>query len=507
MITMILTSYKVLDVNALEGDSAAFFQATENLASKGVATSQTFGATVAYLFQSGYLKMTADELAKSSLNVPSPMTDNILHGHAYYVLYPISLFAKVVPAKILLMALFAITFAGVLLIAYVALRQRNVSILGACLFCLLVASHPAWWQPVLWGQFYPDRLFVLFGLIFMYLASRDKVPMAALAFMGVLCAVTNERGALMAGIFLLAFVVLYWKQLAAKRVPMLILGLCLVGYAVILVKFVLVDVYYSHYLPISIKNLFSEFRYPPFAQKTELFLLVNSPLLLLSLFAPRMAAIAAVMMLPNLIGSIGGGEKIGWSTHYSSYYFPALIWAALLGYGGLFRRAALQRRRVPFYIGIVGLILFISMINWAAYDPISIQPANIRESLFEQLPGAMSTYFGEKGVEGRAEADEIDAAVPRNVIVSTTESGMPFLYRSRTLQFFPADIDSADYAVLWSAKQVKTRVYNGAQTRLGPAEEKKINDVVIRRMRRDGYDFKHAAYFPALGLAVVKRLR
>lgn len=45
-----------------------------------------------------------------------------------------------------------------------------------------------------------------------------------------------------------------------------------------------------------------------------------------------MAILALGALVPNLLGSIGGAEKLGWTTHYHSPYFPFLVLAVLLGY-------------------------------------------------------------------------------------------------------------------------------------------------------------------------------
>ncbi len=118
-----------------------------------------------------------------------------------------------------------------------------------------------------------------------------------------------------------------------------------------------------------------------------------------------------------------------------------------------------------------------------------------------------STYFNSAGLQQRATAYEIAQAIPEHTIVTTVESGMPFLYHNRTIRFFPVDLEHADYAVLNFTRMPDGSVsYSGAITFLGPREQALLNDVVTARMRRDGYDLGHPVIFPSFGLAVVKRL-
>jgi hypothetical protein len=81
------------------------------------------------------------------------------------------------------------------------------------------------------------------------------------------------------------------------------------------------------------------------------------------------------------------------------------------------------------------------------------------------------------------------------------------LYQDHLIEFYPADIDNADYAVLDSQLINGKLSYYGAISYLGSVEQAKLNDLALARMKSDGYDLDHPQLFPALGLAVVKRGR
>ena len=84
---------------------------------------------------------------------------------------------------------------------------------------------------------------------------------------------------------------------------------------------------------------------------------------------------------------------------------------------------------------------------------------------------------------------------------------MPLLYRNRTVEFLPVDIDRADYAVLEiTSAPGQPMTYGGVISYLGPDESVKVNRVIAERLRKDGYDFAHAKLVTGLGLAIVKRI-
>jgi hypothetical protein len=306
-------------------------------------------------------------------------------------------------------------------------------------------------------------------------------------------------------------VILYWKQTARLRTFKLLLGLGLLAYSVVLLKLVLVNAFYSSFL-LSPENLIASFQSGTYAQMSELFLLINAPFLLLALFEYRAAAIAALLMLPNLLGTLGGAEKGGWSTHYHAFYFPALVWAAMLGYATLWRKASAPsaERRAAMaaaYALIVALLVFMNLIVPVDYTHVSVSPANIPNTALGKLFKDVPQFVGPSGRGYGPAVDLVQQTVPEHSLVSTVEAGMPMLYRDRTLQFFPLDVDRADYVVMtaWQPPGSTSVAFNGALNYLGPEEQKKLNTAVVARMKNDCYDFAHAVLVPVFALGIVKR--
>jgi hypothetical protein len=519
----ILTTYKLVRIDQLYGDSAMYLQATENIVRHGLPESQVQSRIVHYLDESGFLSEPVDQIAANPQalfgGVIPTSQRNLLLGHAYFILYPIAQITRLVPVRTVLLTCYVLAYIGMLLAVYVACRRRHVSILGTALFCLLVASHPAWWQGLLSGQFYPDRLFVCFGLIFMLavarldVTARDHTYLLWLLVLGIACASINERGALVAGIFLFAYTILFWRATDPHRWYRLGLGTALALYGYGVVKLVLAHTnaeYAGDFLPTSFGDLVYRFEQPGYMAKIGLFAVVNAPLLCLAARQWRTALIAVLLMIPNIIGNIGGAEKTGWSTHYPSFFFPSLVFAGLIGYASLLDGGR-RRVLVPAYYVLIGaLSIFVWMVNPDSVEPISIQPANIARSFLPSYADNLNLYvFSGANRDLLQQAERtLESSVPPNTTVSSIELGMAHLYRDRILDFFPSGIDHADYAVLGAAMVDGKLQYNGAISYRGASEQRKLNDLVTARMRLDGYDLQHPILAPALaGIAVVRRIR
>ena len=141
---LVLASLMVFKLDNLRGDSAVFFQMTENIANHGVPDSQVFGSVTAFVFGGHLTRTPAADYASQSLNPAPVLTDRPLGGHAYYIMFLLAPLARLIPVGTLLLSLFAAAFVGVIAAAYFFLRDRGIPVVGAALFCLLIVSHPAW---------------------------------------------------------------------------------------------------------------------------------------------------------------------------------------------------------------------------------------------------------------------------------------------------------------------------------------------------------------------------
>lgn len=505
-VSALLVNVKLAWFTEFSGDTAIFFQLTENIAHRGAPVSGVFANTQSFL-DSKLLIAKASDIAHDPLAPPAEGERNMLKFHAYAILYPIAALAKFIPVPTLLLSLYVLSYTGVVLLAFFFLRSSAVPIALALLFCLLMISHPAWSLSLLDGQFYPDRLFIVAGFAFMWVVSRRNSSPAQIITFALLCALINERAALVAGGFLLLHTFLYWRETEKERNVKLGVALALLAIALILTKFVLVNGYYSSFMPTSLNEVLANFGDPTFRQDALLFAAVNAPFVILALFEWRAAVIAIALMLPNLIGHMGGGaEKVGWGTHYASYYLPALYWAAATGCIAALQKMSAMKRTWLAYGLVAVLAVGLNLMNPASSSGVQLSAAKIQQNFLIEFPQDASTYFGPKGSALLAISNSIQQSVPKNVVVSVPEAWMPLLYQDRVLHYFPVGIDRADYAVVdIVGTQHGQPIFGGAVSYLGAHELSNINATVIERMKRDGYDFKDAKIFPSLSVAVVQR--
>lgn len=501
LLTVDLTNLKIAHVDQQFGDMAQYAEVVENIASRGVPEDQIMPNILAF-FEQNLPSMTAEKLATAPLQPPAVYEMNLLRYHSYLILYPIAIFAWFFPVSAVLLALYVLCYTATVLLVYLALRRANIPVPAACAFCLLVICHPAWSEG-LRGQFYPDRIFMFAGLLFMLLTSSARNNRALMIAAGLLCLSIDERTAITSGLFLLAYTVLYWGKPHIDRLFKLGLASGLIAYGLIVVKFFLPsNIYNAGFLPTSIGSLMQKFQIPGFAHDALLFLIVNCSLWVLSWFEWRAALIALLLMIPNIIGNIGGAEKLGWTTHYHDEYLPALIWAALMGFIRAYHAFRARGQRVALFSIVAALICFLAFMSpyTGAFARTNIYNLFVfwypRESIAWATPALR---------QASEWATDFPRVIPENSVVTTVERGMPFLYHHRTLRMFPMDIDHADYALLVRDPATGPDAYNGVFNFLGPEETVKSNAVIVDRMRKDGYDFAHPVYVAPNGFTVLRR--
>jgi len=480
-LAVVLATIKWARIDEMRGDTAIFLQSMQSIREHGAPASEVLANTQAFI-RGGYFADDARQLATSALTPPK-LPESLFKVHAYWILYPLALGTLIIPGLILIEAASAIGYIGVLGLAYVATRRRGVTIAGALLLCALIVASPAWAWGALFGQFFPDRFFVLCGLAFMLAIGREKRERSWQLALALLCVLINERAALVAGVFALAYAALY--RHASDRLFKAAIGALLVVYAAIVVH--AESNVYAGFFPSTLHGLRIEFFNPAFLHATLTYLAVCLPFLILAAFEWRSAAIAALLMLPNVFGSIGGAEKTGWDTHYHSYYFPALVWAAIQGYAVLFRTARVPR------LGIYGGTALLAIFLCARYPSLTFFTNFPQQALAVAANPYLQHRFG----------DELAAHIPYGADVTMVEAGMPYLYAGRTLHLFPLGVDHAQYAVL---DDLGNGEYGGVPNRY-PKQARDADRLIAARMQRDGYDFAAAVRVPGLGLVIVKRER
>jgi hypothetical protein len=467
------------------GDSAFLAETVTNIYTKGTSNSIAAQSALRVVY-GGYLTADADTVEQLGTgNIDE--NKSVLKAHAYWFLYLASYLHAFMDVPLLLSALVSISFMVALGVCYYLIRALHGSPLLAGIFCVLVASHPFWREPLLHGQDYVDRYYIGLGSLlllslFKISVSRGWGSWGAVVGCLILTCSLSERIALISGAIVGARGAWFlWRREFRTALILMVMGTLGVVYGVVQIRYVLESHSYSTFLSLN------SFLHPIFVTdanaraKTILFLLINAPLLLLALRAPFWGGIAIVTMIPNIFGNIGGAEKVGWSTHYHSTYIPALMFAAAYG---------ISRVGRPIRILGFGLMLICFVfVDPYQTTPITLSSASMRTRLVALLPWEAWTNYRSGYYDALARTQmKFEEAVPKGVVVSTPEFGMGRLIFGRTVYFFPMGLDKADVVLLTSCAN-KPPLYCGYASFLAdPVEKGKLNELMLRKMQALGFD-------------------
>jgi len=503
----LLSYFKLNTLIDKQGDTGMLYQLTSNIASTGKPILNISESVRYFIFDSGLLTKTPEEINKVSLLSPKQENLDYFSWHEHYILYLLAPFVWLIPVEILLQSLNVISFLLIILIAYLMLRKNGVSIIPAFLFCLIVVAHPAW-SLAIQGQIYVDRFFMPIALYTMYLLYKGNYNKYIVLIISAIALIIHERAGLILGMVVIAYTILFWRKTLGLRLFQLSIGIVMILSSVIYMKIFMTNPYYSSFLPNSIQGLISLLSSDVFVGKMVLFSIFNILLMgILSIFNWRTFLIAFIVMIPNMIGNIGGAEKIGWLTHYHSYYFPILVWAAAIGCIELNKKLSKSiKKMIAFNLILAVIFTSILLLDPYKVDVITFSPQSISISIFQRagadIPKFISGYSNTINKCKR----EIQEFIPYNSKVSGPECILPILYKNRTLNLYPVGIDNSDYAVLSMQYKTKTEIeYGGAVSYLGIDNQNKINQILIERLKKNNYDFKDIKHIPEMGLAIVRR--
>ena len=250
----------------------------------------------------------------------------------------------------------------------------------------------------------------------------------------------------------------------------------------------------------------------PFVAHLWKFLLINVGMFgVISLFEWRLALIAFGTMLPNILGTIGGAEKTGWSTHYHAVYFPFLVAAVLIGFASLYARAKSRPAQwgllaVPLGHGRDAAICG-SIRGTVAFRFVQSERVRVAAHVRRSGPGSRGVVSDQYPAFNR----EVAASVPPGAEVTTFEAMVPALYGDRWIHYYPIGLEASKYAVLRYDQSSDGKLrFAGAVSYLGPAEESKVNECLSERIRAAGYEveklYPYGGSGPT-GVAVLKRER
>jgi multisubunit Na+/H+ antiporter MnhC subunit len=484
-----------------KADTAFLTSLVDEMASTGKTQSPLAGSIFEAL---DLLGKPAAEVCRSPLPLPAQDIDFFRRAHPYFVLYLISPFARHLPSEWLLSSLMALSLVSLLVFAYVLLRLWGVSYWVASLFTLLVACHPVW-SGGLVGQFYVDRLFALAGalLCLMLTVWRGEIfgwkRWLAFSTLLLFALSINDRIGVVCALGLGCFALMHKSD---RRIKIGIGALAIFSFmvSVYLLKFYVERFSYNENFN-SIPKILAYLNYTLNAYSNPLtqwqvltFLGINFVLFAhWARYRWQTLLLVLAVMLPNLVYSVGGAEKTGWSTHYHSMYFPFLIWAAALGVAEMWRLNSSRLKRVLIGLALLANALVLTFVpnDWG----VALQLTRPRDTWIARAVRHYQNYQ-----ETAVKIAALKAAIPEGKTISTVESFMTVWHAKSRVLYWPTGIEVADYAVL--RRNEENGHFEGFFSLLGDVETQRLQECMLARMRYEGFDIDNPTI---LGAAAVFR--
>jgi hypothetical protein len=509
-VTALLTAYYIALTPGRHLDSVFLFEAVESVLRTGVPVSPTVESWPAV---TQLMDLSPERFCSADLPFVHGAGYNVLHNHAYYVLYPIAALAALVGAEPAFAVLNAIAHMALVVLPVCVLRRRGMRWPGCIAFAVLIACWPAWSQSAV-GDYYLDRLYMPFMLALLFALERLVRVTAAgeparrtLLLVGTLAVLTacfTERAAIMvAGALLYTAVV---QGAVRRRKPVLaaleIIGSALVLGAAIYFKFIRRGFEGGGSLVENLNIADLVFRQPGFPS----FVVVTLALLggLGFLAGWRVWLLMLGAMLPNLLITTGGAELNGWSTHYHAMYIPFVIFAATAGWSRLVLSAS---SRSPLSVASLVVVLPVLAVAAAAMlDPYTLKRDDGAQSRGIVTSLARFAWFGRE-TPSLAEVHylrQLADAVPAGARVSAVERAMPTLRRGHKLMLFPAGAAGADYLVV-------DGVLDSGEPKIlqiptfHPESRAALDACMTQRVRREG--FRVVREVAAVSLLVLQRAK
>lgn len=459
--------------------------------------------------------MKADELCALPLKLPAERDFNYFRWHPYVILYAIAPLAWFIPSPYVISSLIALSFVGMLAAAYWLLRQRGVNPWFSLAFLGLVLSNPGWCQS-LQGQTYVDRLFLLPAMLLLIALFSRKAQMKWILLFGILSLLITERVGVICGAFLLGASILYWRKLAPLRRKII-----LMGFGCVLYSFFLIKLYVRYYATAAFSNNFvwSQIEFhlstPPFVGGLAVLLIVNFAFLgLFSVFEWRGLLLTLGVMLPNILGSIGGAEKTNWYTHYHTMYLPFLVWASLEGYARVYNFSRKRAVRAPLLAVTLMILVFSNVLvpsnlpETSSYKTLTFTWKYYQHNPFFLATTEIPAFLSDAATRPpfRQLMPMIKATIPRGSFVGTFDIMMPPLYGWANLLDYPDGLAEADYVIVRVEKDASgNRIYGGQPCLVSQDECAKISSCLTERLRRAGYTTDSPVLLGSSGLAILKR--
>lgn len=502
-VSLYLAQIKINNGITFYGDTGFYYILLNNIHNGLGPTNQILPTLLDYTFIKGLQNWDVNQLCSINLDSLSNITTDSNHFkfHTYPILYPISALLYIFTAPLVTHFIDIFSFTSFLLISYLILRKFSTPIAYAAIATLMISLHPAWSWSIL-GQPFVDRIFLPFGLLAIYSLDYLKSNKLSLIFITI-CGLIVEKAILYCGVFLILHTMLNYRSLETKdRLVRVGFGIILIITFEVITKIYLTsNPYYSSFIQFSFThyiNLLSDQR---FTNGIFSLLLLNGPILLLILWtSPKLFIVTLAMMVPNLIGNIGGAEKTGYATHYHTLYFPFLIYAFCRSIGYISEKLYFKSRVVKV---LIFSFLFINSIIYYAVDFTSQQTIYLNfQRNFSYLSGFND--FSKNQSRHQVITKKIAEVIPTDSNVSSIEAGFPYLYLHRKASIYPYNLNESDFILMNYTKNDAGYSLTGFTTFLGEDAARKINQCLNEKISSIGFDVSNPIVINE-NLAIVRK--
>jgi hypothetical protein len=442
-----------------QGDAAFFVDFIFNIAKTNKFESNIFSS---FWYHASYLTKSSEQYCKD-FNLYNLSNINnismIKYNHAYLIAYPISFLVKIgLTAHNVSAFIFTLNWVLIFYCIYNFLKKKIKIILSLSFLFLLIN-----WPPFLYGiygQYYFDRLFILpmiFTIFLYYDFFKNNKNYLLIIFLALLTSLIHERAALMMGFFLSFYSLLKTNFKILKNLKIFfifMLGIILIFYYFLYSKFYQISYYESSVsLTTMVHNFYRLFFDDEYLSQTIKLLLVSLPFFILSIPNLRLFIISLMSIIPNILITIGGAEKIGFSTHYHSFYVPFLVASSAIGILE-FCSSSNNKLRVNknfiIYTTSALLLIFTLFYDFSKNKIISYSKSSYGKNLFIRNffyvfnQNSYNFYYNNIYLKNSSLRNNI----PDKTTISLDEYIMPFFSTSNIMfNVFPLGVGKVDYVI------------------------------------------------------------
>jgi len=318
---------------------------------------------------------------------------------------------------------------------------------------LIVFLNPVFFQS-LFGQPYYDRLYVLFSFLiafYSYKLTRENNKRNVFLFFLILFFSTLivEKALIYNAIFLVAFSLLYFKKLN----KIFIISNLVISVSSLFIYSILTSKYLDnhYYKTLKFDYILENYNEILFSFLSNTNLLYGSiylfiilfPLLLIQVLAKsKFLIISIILLIPNIIFTIGGAEKFGFYTHYHSMYFGFIIFGFIHSWVNFFEVSCIKNNKTNSLFFVTTYFLFSFVIYSSIVFDDKIKFSLEKFSLIKDYKNLVNSDVNNEL------KDFIHYNISYNSNIVASEFSLPYLVGFNNVSFYPYNIQTADYIIV-----------------------------------------------------------